>query len=259
MKKLIYRILFVICLGVFLFSAWQLYKIWDGSQQVKNETGQLESYLKPSKPDSSDDQNQAEEQPDVFVPDWAGLQAQNPDIVAWIIIPGTDISYPVVQGADNEFYLNYTALKENNRRGAIFVDAEAAPGFQDDNTIIYGHSVDVGGMFTSLKDFSDQAFFDSHPYYWILTPQQNYRVEITDFTKSDGSAAAYTTSFGDYRDSVLDAIRSQALYSRDVPNPNLYPYVTLSTCDLDYGFSSAQRLILTGLLEPWNEPVPVEG
>ncbi len=258
MKKGIYRILFVICLGVFLFSAWQLYKIWDGSQQVKNETGQLENYLRPSKENTDTDQDQASE-PEVFNPDWAGLQSQNPDIIAWIIIPGTDISYPVVQGADNEYYLNYTALRENNRRGAIFVDADAAPGFTDDNTIIYGHSVDVGGMFTSLKDFSDQSFFDSHPYYWILTPSQNYRVEITDFTKGDGSSAAYTTSFGDYRDSVLSSMQQQALYSRDVPNPDLYPYVTLSTCDLDYGFSSPQRLILTGILEPWNEPVPIGG
>ena len=106
MKKLLYRILFVICLGIFLFSAWQLYTIWAGSQQVKNETGQLESYLKQPAADKT-----KEEEVEVFSPDWAGLQTQNPDIIAWIIIPGTDISYPIVQGADNEYYLNYTALK----------------------------------------------------------------------------------------------------------------------------------------------------
>lgn len=254
MKKLLYRILFVICLGIFLFSAWQLYTIWAGSQQVKNETGQLESYLKQPAADKT-----KEEEVEVFSPDWAGLQTQNPDIIAWIIIPGTDISYPIVQGADNEYYLNYTALKEYNRRGAIFIDAQAASDFTNDNTIIYGHSVDVGGMFTSLKDFADQAFFDSHPYYWILTPSQNYRVEITEFTKGDGSNAAYTTSFGDYRDSVIQTIKDQAMYSRTVDNPDQYPYVTLSTCDLDYGFSSPQRLILTGILEPWYEPIPING
>lgn len=257
MKKAIYRILMLICLAVFLFSGWKLYEIWQGGQQIKNETGQLESYLKPSGTgnDSAGSQDSAVSS---FEPDWAGLKAQNPDIIGWIIIPGTGISYPIVQGSDNSYYLNVTALGEYNRRGAIFLDADSSPDLTDDNSIIYGHSVDVGGMFTNLKDFESREFFDSHPYYWILTPEGNYRVEITGITKGDSTYAVYTTSFGDYRDSVVQTIQDQALYWRDVSNPEGYPFVSLSTCDLDYGFSSEQRLILTGILTPWNEPVPDE-
>lgn len=260
MKKIIYRILFVVCLAVFLFSAWQLFQIWQGSQQIKNETDKLSEYVTAETPASTDDNGsgQAGSVKTLSV-DWEALKAQNPDIIAWIDIPGTGISYPVVQGTDNDYYLNVTAMKEYNTRGAIFLDAQASPEFTDDNSIIYGHSVDVGGMFTELKDFSDPSFFDSHPYFWLLTPAGNYRCDIIAFTKGNGSSAVYTSSFGDYRDTVVSSIMEQAQESRPIPEGlEEAPMVSLSTCDLDYGFNSEQRLILTAVLQPWTEPIPAD-
>ncbi len=247
MKKIFYRIAMVICLVVFCYCGYRLYGIWNEGHQIKKETQQLEQLLKPSNDVTQKDEN-------VLEPDWAALQAQNSQIIGWILVPGTGISFPVVQGTDNSYYLTHTVAGEYNYRGSIFLDYEASPNFTDDNSIIYGHSVDVGGMFTNLKDFEDQSFFEDHPYFWLLTPEQNYRCDIFAFFKQDESAAVYTTGFGDYRDSIIQTMHDQALYWRDVPLEEKR-MVSLSTCDLDYGFDSIQRLVLSAVLEPWSEPI----
>lgn len=129
MKKWIYRILLVVCLCVFGYSAYNLWDIYSQKQQVENETKQLEkSVIK----------KRDKEEKQMLDPDWSKLKAENEDIVAWIYVPDCDISFPVMQTKDNQFYLNHTVSKEYNDRGSIFLDANANAQFQDDNSIIYG-------------------------------------------------------------------------------------------------------------------------
>ena len=66
MKKWLYRILMLICVGVFAFSAYQLYLIYSSSKQVEDETAALQEYV-------------IEE--DYLQPDWASLQA---GLCAWM-------------------------------------------------------------------------------------------------------------------------------------------------------------------------------
>lgn len=254
-KTWLYRILMLVCLAVLLYSGYKLFEIWQGSHQITQETEQLKQYIKPAS--SSDDSS--EEQADTvqyFSVDWAGLKAENPNVVAWLIVPGTQISYPVVQGSDNSYYLNHTYTGQVNKIGSAFMDAAANPNFQDDNTLIYGHSVDVGGMFTNLKYFADLDFFNSHPYFWILTPEQNYKCMINAFYQGNDQSALYTTSFGDFKEEVMNQIYQESLYTRSVDSEGKH-FVTLSTCNLNYGFNSDQRYVLMGVMEPYNDPIPV--
>ena len=46
MKKWLYRILMLICVGVFAFSAYQLYLIYSSSKQVEDETAALQEYVR---------------------------------------------------------------------------------------------------------------------------------------------------------------------------------------------------------------------
>ena len=48
------------------------------------------------------------------------LQEQNNDIIAWLEIYGTNISYPVLYGDDNDFYVTHNYKKENSKDGALF-------------------------------------------------------------------------------------------------------------------------------------------
>lgn len=248
MKKWIYRLLMVVCLAVFGYSAFQLYTIYQQDQQVKTETTHFQKLAVKQEPKS---------QKQYLEIDWDALREQNPDIIAWLYVPGTPISFPVVQTSNNSYYLNHTAQKEANPRGAIFMDAGAKADLTDSNTIVYGHSVQGGGMFTDLEDFGKQSFFDAHPIFYYVTPQQAYRVNIRTLGKVSDGSVFYTTQFGSYGQQVLDEMKAKATFFRDVDlsTGNL---LSLSTCNLDFGFDSDQRYILTGVLQPYNERIEVD-
>lgn len=54
--------------------------------------------------------------------DFDALRRINPEVVAWIEIPGTQINYPVAQGDDNQRYLEVTFDGKYNNSGAVFMD-----------------------------------------------------------------------------------------------------------------------------------------
>ena len=78
--------------------------------------------------------------------DFAGLKKVNPDVIAWIQIPALDISYPVVRGKDNDYYLHHMFDGQENKNGSIFVDYHNQPDFSDSNTIVYGHNMKNGSV-----------------------------------------------------------------------------------------------------------------
>lgn len=106
--------------------------------------------------------------------DFDGLQTLNPDIYAWLDIPGTDISYPVVQNPDNDsYYLRRNSDGEYSAGGAIFSEATYnSTDLNDPVTILYGHHMNAGNiMFGHLQSFfSDPDFLASDPVIRLYTP-----------------------------------------------------------------------------------------
>ena len=119
--------------------------------------------------------------------DFASLKSINDDVIGWIYMEALpQISYPVVQGEDNNTYLHQTYEKNYNFAGTIFIDYENKRDFSDCNTLVYGHNMKNGSMFGMLKKYrADETLYNTSKYFWILTPEKNYRYEII---------AAYTTS-----------------------------------------------------------------
>lgn len=110
--------------------------------------------------------------------DWAALKAINDDVVGWIYVPGTVVSYPVYQGETNEDYLRMNAEGEWTVGGQIFLDAEnTAPGMVDNQSILYGHHLQDGTMFQPLYLLDDQEVFDKTETIWYLTEQNTYELE----------------------------------------------------------------------------------
>lgn len=106
-----------------------------------------------------------------------GLQKQNADTVGYIDVPGTGVQYPVVQGQDNEYYMTHSFAKKNRAAGAIFLDAWN-DGFGDFNTILYGHNMKDGSMFSALREYRHSEFLREHKYIEVtaLHSKQTYKV-----------------------------------------------------------------------------------
>jgi len=200
----------------------------------------------PPQPPSSAQARPAERLPEV---DFAALRAINRDIVAWLILEGTPINYPVVQGADNVFYLDHKFDGTHSGVGTLFVDSLNTPGFADQNTIIYGHNMRDGNMFATLLDYQCQEFFQAHPEMLLLTPQGNYLLRLLAGYTVDVMAGSWRISFDDGADfeSWVSQARRRSDFTSDVEINPTDRLVTLSTCS--YAFEDA-RYVVIGKLAP---------
>jgi len=106
------------------------------------------------------------------------LSETNPDIMGWMEIPGTNVDYPVVTTYDNEFYLDHDFFGNRDHRGTIFADIRNNTDWEDPFIVIYGHNNKDGSMFSTIRSFRNESFFDENKRVIIYTPdgQLEYRV-----------------------------------------------------------------------------------
>ena len=105
------------------------------------------------------------------------LQQVNADIIGWIRFDNLEqLSYPVLYSGDDEKYLRTDIYGNQTIAGCIFMEGMNTPDFQDYHTILYGHNMKNGSMFAQLKKFSQNSdIYNQSKYFWIFTPEKNYR------------------------------------------------------------------------------------
>lgn len=191
----ILTILLLFAIGVFCYAAYNLYHIYTEYKKGTDEYNHIEQMaVTEREPDSV-----AEASPqDVLAPpisvDFSPLKSTNEDVVGWIYIEALeDVSYPVVQGTDNDEYLHTTYEGNYNFAGTIFVDYENKGDFSDCNTIVYGHNMKNGSMFGNLKNFvQKEETYQKSKYFWILTPERSLRYEVISAYTTSVSSDTYT-------------------------------------------------------------------
>lgn len=97
------------------------------------------------------------------------LREISEDAIAWITVDGTRIDYPVMQGKDNNEYLNKNPFGKYALSGSIFLDCRNKSNFSDSYSLLYGHHMEYGAMFGALDEFKSKAFFDSHRTGKLIT------------------------------------------------------------------------------------------
>lgn len=179
--------------------------------------------------------------------DFEALKDINPDIVGWLVVEGTGIDYPIVQGKDNEVYLNTTFEGFENKVGSIFMDVRNEGNFSDLNTVIYGHQMKDGSMFEPLVGYKEQSFYEAHPTFTIYTPESNDTYEVFSALITASDSSVYRIIFQDdedYRHYLEESI-SQSLITTGVQVDDKDKIVTLSTCDYTY---DEARMVVQGRL-----------
>ena len=178
--------------------------------------------------------------------DFTQLLSVNSDIVGWLRIRALDISYPVVQGKDNDYYLHRTFEKTDNFAGCLFVNSYNMGDFTDQNTIIYGHNMKNGSMFGKLKNFNDPEVFKKSRYFWIFTPDFIYQYRIFSASVVDKTGLTYQNSFTDdeFDQFISRAYSNSVVDNQDVTVTKEDRIVTLSTCTGD----DSTRFVVMGKL-----------
>ena len=130
--------------------------------------------------------------------DWEALLQRNGDVIGWIFIPAVSISYPVVQGDDNGYYLHRGIDREYLYAGCIFLDSMCDRTWLDYNSVVYGHNMRDGSMFAALKDLLAPETVRKCPYFWIFTPNGDFLFRIVSVHTAAPGSDTYTVRFKDY-------------------------------------------------------------
>lgn len=120
------------------------------------------------------------------VKDFEYLRSVDPNIFAWLYIPGTEIEYPIAKHPDDDtYYLTHTVEGAKGYPASVFSFGYTDGNFDQFNTIVYGHDLIFGGMFSELDNYSDAAFMEEHRTVRVMTPGGSYTYRVAAFVNYD--------------------------------------------------------------------------
>ena len=279
-KKTILIAVAAVCILVCVGSGLFLYQYYHGVQvestlleRMKTGTAEISSAPAPSDqpeqpeqdsgetPEESEtDAAPSEEEPlmkTVRLPvDFAQLQAEAPDIYAWLELPDTGIDDPVLQRAGADlFYNSHNAYGQYYMCGAVCSQsAYNGRNFDSPMTVLYGHSTVLGqpGAFMELNNYADEAYFDAHREMRVYMPDGMYVYRIFAACVHSNEHLLYCHDFSD--ETQFDAFFS-SLTEDTSPDSHIDAealpqagdkVLTLSTC---YSANKNLRYLVMGVLE----------
>lgn len=160
------------------------------------------------------------------------LRQKNQEVIGWIQIPGTELSYPLMYSGDNAYYLNHTWMGEPNAGGAIFLEEKCAPDLSDFNVIVYGHRMANTTMFGTLRLYREEDFLRAHPRVYLVDDQWVYCYDIFSVHETglqDQTYRLYLTEEEDKR-AYVDYCAGCTDYETGVTPTGEDPVLTMSTC-----------------------------
>ena len=181
--------------------------------------------------------------------DLSAYLAQNPDFVAWLRIPGTNVDYPVVQTDNPDYYLNHTFSGKPSVVGTLFSLADADYAAPGRNIAIYGHHLRSSGekMFTSLMRYKNPEFYEDNQTIVLdsLYRHSKYTIFAVVNMKVGDWEPSRTTFSGDAAFmAFVNRAKSESLYDTGVEVGADDHILTLITCDRSYAGKEGRLVIL---------------
>ena len=174
--------------------------------------------------------------------DFAALQAEYPNVVAWLKMDDVNISYPIVQGEDNEYYLSHDPSGAESIDGSIFADSRTISLDTDLHALVYGHNMMDESMFGQLDDYTNEEFYQRGTgLFYLYTPTASYRYKIFAVDIVDPGSDVYQAGFTNPQvfDAFVRSLKESSMYDTGVDVNGYDQVVTLSTC------SDTNRLVLS--------------
>lgn len=166
------------------------------------------------------------------------LRKRNQDVIGYLEIPDTTISYPVMQSKDNpDFYLNHDIDKNYSFYGTPYLSAYCDLE-KSDNLIIYGHNINGGKMFGALIQLRDENFYKKHKNILFTTKdKKKYKIfSVISVNKNDFPywKCVMAQDESDY-DTFINKAKQYSIYDIDITPKYGEKILTLSTCDNSRG------------------------
>lgn len=172
-----------------------------------------------------------------ILPEYKALYEENRDLVGWLKIDGTMVDYPVLQRADEEYYLTRDFYGNNNANGQLILDAQCDPFTPDVNLVISGHDMKSGKMFGTLQRYASERFGKQHPIieFDTLFWRGRYRLvaafQTWDYLRrEDGFRYNVDIRYRLELKNYLEELDQIKLYDTGVPVEFGDQLITLSTC-----------------------------
>ncbi|MBR3344258.1 MAG: class B sortase [Solobacterium sp.] len=228
----VFRFLFVLALGSAVYSGYRFWQIYSERKQGTGAYDQLTDQVMTIGADNAD--------VDTRIPirlDFAALEEINSDVIGWLVQDTSVINYPIVQNADNDYYLNHLFTGEWNHMGCVFALNSSAPDFTDTNTPLFAHGRKDGTMFGTLEKYESQAYYDEHREFLLITKAGVvYLLEAFAGSINDAKDQFLETGFAS-EEEYLSYLQYWFDRSTFVSNVVVYPtdrIVTMLTCSDDF-------------------------
>ncbi len=160
------------------------------------------------------------------------LAAKNEDTYGWIVVDGTNINYPIVQGDDNEYYLDHAFTGDYLPIGSVYADYRCNTSINKNyNTVFYAHNITSGAMFHDVTEFfKDDVFEKTQIVIYTFDGKFVYEpFAIYESRYDNNYFKTGFTSFDDFK-AFTDKIKEDATKVKDVEFTSSDRIITLSTC-----------------------------
>ena len=183
--------------------------------------------------------------------DLAACLKKNPDFVAWLKIPGTNVNYPVVLSDDTDYYLTHSFTGKQSKLGTLFSLEKTDYETPGRNIAIYGHHITNTSsgelMFRPLLSYKKQSFYEKHSTIYLdsLYHSAAYKIfAVVNLVKGEWDPS--TASFASDTDFLAFIRQAQArsLYDTGVEVTAADRILTLITCDRSYAAADGRLIVL---------------
>lgn len=262
--SILYYATIVLLVSVLVFSGWHVISYYADSHQQQTRYDELAALVAagrdnrpkatepstPSDPTSPQENRIPEDDPvsDIptnpsedapILPEYAPLLEMNSDIVGWIQIEDTKINYPVMQSPNEpDFYINHNFDRQYSARGCIYAEEACDIAKPSDNITLYGHHMNDGSMFASLKNYLSESYWEEHRYVFFdtLTEQHTYEVFAVFTTTATVTKGFPYHNFIDAKDEkafndFITGCTSRAFYDTGIVPEYGDKIICLSTCE----------------------------
>ena len=185
----------------------------------------------------------------VILEKYSALYERNHDFFGWLIIPDTNIDYPVMFSPDRPLeYLKHDFYGKTSYAGVPFLDADCDPngGYY----LVYGHRMRTGIMFAGLINYEKQSFWETHStlLFDTLYEERTYlivlamRARVLNREETGFRYYSYTSldTESDFEEYMQQA-KKLALYDTGVSVSFGDEILVLSTCD---HYTSGGRFVI---------------